>query len=183
MALTELLMQPYAYTAMHYVVHGPGEDADTAPDPFILDTPYQRQSVWNDEQRINLVRSLMLGVPIGAVTLNVTGNSARPYAVVDGRQRIETIRSWFADGFASPTDWWTDEELLGSPADYPDGVRYSDLTSLGRMRCKTRWKLPANEARLPADQEPGLYLLVNFSGVAQTDQDRERVEALATRAL
>lgn len=171
--LEALNLQHFTYSVYHYV---------SESDDFLLDPPYQRQSVWSPEQRVNLIRSFLLGVPIGSVILNDRFKAGVGYhfAVVDGRQRIETVRAWFAGAVAVPTSWWTDEDL-GAPRDQlGDTVTVNDLSEVAVRDCKRRWQLPAAEARLPEQAEPDLYLLVNFGGVAQTDDDRARVEALTT---
>src|SRR5262245_25385378 len=74
-----------------------------------LNAPYQRASVWSEDQRIALVRSWLLGLPVPAVLFNSRATTAWTaengtdvmetgqglYGVVDGKQRIETAIAWF----------------------------------------------------------------------------------------
>lgn len=78
-------------------------------DKLDLNPPYQRGSVWDDARRRNLMRSLLMGLPIGSVVLNRRDHAPAPagstaaahyIAVVDGKQRIETLRA-VADGLAA----------------------------------------------------------------------------------
>lgn len=205
--LPELTLQPYSFTVTHYIPHKSGEERD----PWILDAPYQRQSVWILEQRQNLIRSLLIGIPVGVITYAALG-AGRPdrkaYRVVDGKQRIETVRLFIAGGFAVPGWWWTEEDLFDPDLRAADcQVRYEDLSRRGQMRVDMG-KLPANEfnsrteyrlvkpgtgtqgnarqyvARTRTEEEmiaaeAEVYLLVNFGGVEQTAADHERARSLA----
>jgi len=82
-----------------------------------MNPPYQRGPVWSYDQRIGLVRSWIMRVPVPAVIIddrssyNWTGPD--PYdgnlpiwAVVDGKQRLETAVAWFTDELAVPASWF-----------------------------------------------------------------------------
>lgn len=90
-------------------------------DKLDLNPPYQRGSVWDDARRRNLMRSLLMGLPIGSVVLNRRDHApapagftaAAPYiAVVDGKQRIETLRA-VTDGLLPIPAVWVDERFQG----------------------------------------------------------------------
>jgi hypothetical protein len=55
-----------------------------------LNPPYQRDHVWGEERRRNLIRSLTMGLPIGAIFIN-SRDIMEPEVVLDGKQRIETV--------------------------------------------------------------------------------------------
>lgn len=74
-------------------------------DRYDFDPPYQRASVWTPEQRTSLIKSLMQGLPIGALFLNSRG-ILEPMRVVDGKQRLETLVGWLRDEIAVPADWF-----------------------------------------------------------------------------
>jgi hypothetical protein len=198
--LPELSLSPSNRTAMHYLTSW--RDADD-PDPFDLDAPYQRGAVWTVEQRRNLIRSLIMGVPIGAVIVAHQGYETQStYRVVDGQQRIRALRAWVAGEFAVPGWWWHATELADGEAARGRDVTIADLSVRGR-RTVDSWPVPTietNAASIPHRGEDGswkwvdlpagperdaweaeLYLLVNFGGVPQTDEDRARAAEVAGR--
>lgn len=72
------------------------------------DVDFQRDRVWNDEQKENLIRSMLLGIPIGAIYINrcdVWDGQKLKYPeldniIYDGKQRFTTILD-FIDGLFS----------------------------------------------------------------------------------
>ncbi|MEJ3745354.1 DUF262 domain-containing protein [Actinomycetes bacterium KLBMP 9797] len=159
---------------------------------IVLDPPYQRGSVWTLDQRIALMKSWLLGVPVAAITLNnrmgreweASDPHARvAYAVVDGRQRLETALAWEDGNLAIPASWlpaaWID-----TTEDTNDGpyVRSSGLTEPGRRRVHNLMNLPCVIAKLPdITAEAELYLLVNGAGTPQTAADLTNAARIAER--
>lgn len=160
-----------------------------------VDTPYQRGSVWNNEQKVNLIRSMLLGVPIPSIIVNNRGtrnweaangwSAYEPdrslYGVIDGKQRIEAARDWFEGKLQVPASWF-DAEVVEHTVKTDDGpyVTYNDLTLTGRRLMNNRAFFSIVEAQLPSIKaEANMYLLVNGAGVAQTDADYDRVEKIA----
>lgn len=167
----------------------------TMLDQMDLNPPYQRGTVWTTDQRIALVKSWMMGVPIPALVLNdrhtpawqaangtaVYDGDMPGYVVVDGKQRLETAIAWFANRLAVPASWFPADRVARTE-DTPDGpyVRYNGLTVVGRRFTKHRWHFPVIEAQLPTIQaEAELYLLVNGGGTQQSAQDMERAARVA----
>jgi len=151
--------------------------------PYVLDAPYQRQSVWSLEQRQNLVRSLLLGLPIGAIFVNDRGYDPRVRAkgyVVDGKQRIETCIMFARDQFPVPASWFRPKDVLRRvPGDVM--VLYSGL-SLRAQRGFGHAPVAVYVTRLKGEaEERDLYRLINFGGVPQTEEDRARVERYERR--
>jgi hypothetical protein len=153
---------------------------------MVLDAPYQRGDVWDTDQRIALVRSWMMGVPIPAVIINdrtsPRWSDANPqarsglgpaYAVIDGKQRILTAIAWLTGELAVPASWFPAEHVQATE-DTPDGpyVRYTGLTRVGQRFAENRCVLPCAEGTLPTVQaEAEVFLLVNGGGTPQTDVD------------
>ena len=117
-------------------------------DDYLLDPPYQRGSVWTVEQRRNLIRSILIGLPIGAIAVNDRGwqGADQPsFAVIDGRQRIEALRA-FRDGeFGIPAHWL--EPAFVVAADEDGNVRW-DGTSRPFQRKFENRPLPFLEAQV-----------------------------------
>jgi hypothetical protein len=147
-----------------------------------LNPEYQRGSVWSEDQRMALVRSWLMGVPIPSIVINdrIFGpwpkNSDGPvgeklYSAIDGKQRIETAIAWFDSAFAIPASW-IEPQYIESTEETEDGsyVRFSGLTLAGRRHQQNRFMLPTVEARAASLQEEAeLYLLLNGAGTPQSD--------------
>lgn len=155
---------------------------------YDLTPPYQRASVWSSRERVALMKSLFMGLPIGAVHLNFRGY-AQPliYAVVDGKQRIEALRSFTDDGFAIPADWFELEDILGpcSPIEVDGatvtGVKYSAL-SRHLQSVILDFPISAIIAKVATvEDEAALFGLINSSGAAQSPEDLARAQAVAAR--
>lgn len=158
---------------------------DVRRDSILLDSPYQRGPVWTTDQRIDLMRSWLQGVPIPAVVLNDrTGptwdpNSTASYAVVDGRQRLETARAWLDGHLAIPASWLP-PDWIATVADTDDGpyVRATMLAKPGRVQ--RLMDLTCVRAHLPTvEAEAALYLLLNGAGTPQSTLDLARATAVA----
>jgi hypothetical protein len=156
--------------------------------------PYQRRSVWTRRQRIALIGSWLSGTPIPAVIINdrdspgwyqANGGSLGDgpcYAVIDGKQRIETAAAWFAGEFAVPASWFdrgdvTQAESTGDGA----YVRYPGLSRGARTRFAVDIAhLPQATARVPTiEAEAAIYLRVNGAGTPQSAGDLARAAAIA----
>lgn len=207
MPLPELSLSSLAYTADHYIERPDSRPGD-APK-FDLEAPYQRASVWTDDQRVALIKSLIMGLPIGTVVIGkLPFKPGRAHwRVIDGKQRIETLRAFWADEFAVPSEWFREYELaegLGHLADR----RFSELSQAGQRRIgnhtvsalefdsATRWVWDPEhpkakergssfytvrrtpEQMLAAEAE--LYGLINGGGTPQTDEDMAHAASFAT---
>ncbi|MFF1713562.1 DUF262 domain-containing protein [Streptomyces sp. NPDC058268] len=152
-----------------------------------LDPAYQRGSVWGLSRRRNLIRSLLLGLPIGQVTVNnragcrfsAPGYSRRTsptFAVIDGKQRIETLLAFNNGDFSVPRSWWRPGDVDGQEwEDTSDGpyVRFEHLTDEGEVRFELA-AMPTDEARLESvAEETEVFELINFGGVPQGEADAD----------
>jgi hypothetical protein len=92
---------------------------------------YQRRLRWSTPQKSKLIESLLLNIPIPPVFL-YESDAAR-YEVMDGQQRLNTVREFIASDFA----------LTGLPVLKPlNGLRY--------YRCPPRIKRALDRANLSA---------------------------------
>lgn len=62
-----------------------------------ISPPYQRRARWNDKKRSHLIESLLMNVPIPPVFLYEV--DLAKYEVMDGQQRIQTIKLFFKSKF------------------------------------------------------------------------------------
>jgi hypothetical protein len=154
-----------------------------------LDAPYQRGHVWTVDQRMALVRSWVQRIPIPAIIVNLrhsrqwTDNDDQwDYAVIDGKQRVQTAIEWFNGDLAVPASWF-DPEDIATTEDTGDGpyVRFTGLTKSRRTSEELGgFQLGMCEAQLPSvAAESAVYVLVNGGGTPQTDADMARAADIA----
>ncbi len=162
-----------------------GGDGDIAPE-------YQRGSVWTEDQRIALVRSWLMGVPIPSIVINdrIFGpwpsDSQGPlggyaYSAIDGKQRIETAMAWFAGELAVPASWFAPEDIEETE-DTEDGpyVRHTGLVIAERRHQGNSFMLPTVEAKVATlEEEAEIYLLLNGAGTPQSDEAMANAQRVA----
>lgn len=95
----------------------PLDSLDTILNKSIqLDPEYQRSFVWDNRQKSKLIESFIMNIPIPPVFLYEV--EFAKYEVMDGRQRLTTIRDFYTDAFAlEGLEIW--KEL--------NGMKYSQL--------------------------------------------------------
>lgn len=153
-------------------------DATNRPISFIshliaegdidLSPAYQRGSVWTEDQRLSLVRSLLEGVPIGIIFLNHREIS-EPYRVVDGKQRIETLRDFLDGTLRVPASWFDDQRIEGTP-DAQGLIAFSDLTASEQSHIRLSATIAVYETRFPSEEhERDLFDRINFTGTPITE--------------
>lgn len=100
---------------LDYLRHAlqPGRELiDTAPG-------YQRRLRWTNKKRSLLIESFLLNIPVPPIFL--FEHDYNEYEVIDGRQRLETIRAFLANNFAlTGLEYWPELERK----------RYNDLPSV-----------------------------------------------------
>lgn len=182
--LPRLSLQPYNRTVDHYTV-------PSRRDRFDVNQDYQRGSVWDLERRRNLIRSLLQYLPIGSIIVNDRGYvpGGPDTAIIDGKQRLETLWAFTDDEFAIPLGWLSAEFRDGvtetEPIEYNGrlvrGVRMSALGDKFRRTFENR-SLPTLEAQeLTYEQEAETFLLINAGGVAQEQATLDRAAEIAGR--
>lgn len=157
-----------------------------ADGSLLLDPPYQRGDVWTTNQRVNLIKSLMLGVPVAALVLNQRGsntawrhNEGDPgevwYACIDGKQRMTTMLMWHRGELAVPADWFEPEEVE-SPGSW---LTRAGLTKVGQRFCDRKFLIPVAEAYLSSlAEEAEVYDLINSAGTAHAEADLATARAM-----
>ena len=91
---------------------------------LLLSPPYQRGDVWGMTRRKNLIRSILLGIPIPSIIINDRASAGwddyTTCAVIDGKQRMTTILMFLENQFSVPGDWFgTDGEIVFSNLSVP----------------------------------------------------------------
>lgn len=64
---------------------------------IILDSDFQREPVWNDKQKSELIESVLMGLPLPMIYLYEDENAN--LIVVDGRQRLTTFFEYMSNKF------------------------------------------------------------------------------------
>ncbi|MFS0887069.1 DUF262 domain-containing protein [Aeromicrobium sp. 179-A 4D2 NHS] len=156
-----------------------------------INPAYQRPSVWSAEQKQNLVKSWLSGVPIPALVVNdrfhIGWTDEKPdpktgkgmYAVVDGKQRIEAGMDWQAGRLPVPASWFEDE-FIDTTIETEDGpyVTNENLTDVGRRLIESRMHFAVVEGKLGSvEAEAELYMRLNTGGTAHTDADLDKARA------
>lgn len=158
----------------------------------LLSPPYQRGSVWTHGQRLGLVESWQRGIPVPAVTINKRDSAewrrANPhdpdnyeFAVIDGKQRIQTAMAWLDSELAVPASWFRPEHVERTH-ETDDGpyLYYRDLSAAGQRFAESNCTLACQEGRLATVQEEAaVYLLLNGAGTPQTAGDMENARRIA----
>ncbi|MBE6965858.1 MAG: DUF262 domain-containing protein [Ruminococcaceae bacterium] len=71
---------------------------DKKPSLVILDSDFQRESVWGIQQKRELIESILMGLPLPIFYFNQDKKGR--LVVIDGRQRLNAIFSFMDNGFA-----------------------------------------------------------------------------------
>lgn len=158
-----------------------------------LNTPYQRGDVWTEQQRVNLIKSILMGIPIAALVINRRGDNqfwdkvsgpikaGEPYyACIDGKQRLTAVSMWMRSELPVPR-WWFDPSDVDADAPSSDLVYFEDLTPAGRRYFKNIAVLPVAEAKLcSVEEEAEVYGLINSAGTAHTGAELARAKMIAS---
>jgi hypothetical protein len=129
-----------------------------------LSPPYQRGDVWGMIRRRNLIRSIMMGIPIPSIIINdrFSANWGNEIAVIDGKQRITTILMFLEGRLKVPAAWFG---IDGDEITYPE-------LPIARQRGLKITPIPLCEGQLRTiEEEREVFELVNFGGVPQGESD------------
>jgi hypothetical protein len=153
--------------------------------------PYQRGDVWTIEQRVALIKSLMLGIPVASLVLNMRDNhdwkanegdpGAAAYAVIDGKQRLTTVRMFFDGDLAVPVDWFDPRWIRRTVRGVSD-VYWGDFEKPAQRYMGQSFIVPVAEARLGSlAEEAEVYSLINSAGTAHTGAELAAARRIAKR--
>lgn len=146
-----------------------------------LNAPYQRGDVWGIKRRRNLIKSILIGVPIPSIVINDRSamevwpeHSSEPsweFAVIDGKQRITTILMFLRCEFSVPHDWFPPYHSINASE---DGLLFfNDLMVHGQRKFCNK-SIAVCEGRLNTiEKEKEVFDLINFGGLSQGEVDTE----------
>lgn len=136
--------------------------------PLDLEPDFQRAHVWTEAQRVAYVEYALQGGEVGKnLVFNCPGWMTRwqgPYEIVDGKQRLESVRRFMRGELA----------VFG-------GLRYGhELTGHIGHEVGFRWQVCALERKTDLLQ---LYLNINAGGTPHAPAELDRVRQMYLAAL
>ncbi|MEV7849565.1 DUF262 domain-containing protein [Streptomyces sp. NPDC088183] len=105
---------------------------------FDVEPPFQRRSVWDDKKASLYIESLLLGCPVPPITLAEIPRSQKSnfqYIVIDGKQRLSTLKRFAVDQKLKLTGLQTLSELNGSL--YADVVESAEFERFENLPIRT----------------------------------------------
>ena len=131
------------------------DEIDLAPD-------FQRMSgIWNDEKKSRLIESLLLRIPIPV--FYVAADWDENWAVVDGVQRLSTIRDYVTGRFPL--------KRLEYRSEF-EGRRFSDLPRAMQRRIdETQFVVNVIEPGTPPEVTFNIFRRINTGGMALNGQE------------
>lgn len=115
---------------------------------------FQRPLVWTREQKIKLIESLWVGIPIGTYTVNESNNPDFDRLLIDGQQRINAIKEYVNDVFPAY------------------GLFYSECDRIEKRRfnnCQFPCYITQSD---DIEYLKNYYNLMNFGGTAHKESER-----------
>lgn len=70
---------------------------DKKPKQLVLDVDFQRRKVWNEQQKCELIESVLMGLPLPIFYFKQQDNAT--FVVVDGKQRLSTLFAFLNNEF------------------------------------------------------------------------------------
>ncbi|WP_369178692.1 DUF262 domain-containing protein [Streptomyces mutabilis] len=105
---------------------------------FDVEPPFQRRAVWDDKKASLYIESLLLGCPVPPITLAEIPRSQKSnfqYIVIDGKQRLSTLKRFAVDQKLKLTGLQTLSELNGSV--YADVVESAEFERFENLPIRT----------------------------------------------
>jgi uncharacterized protein DUF262 len=152
-----------------------------------VDPPYQRGHVWGATRQRNLIRSLLLGVPIPSIIINDryaaefrhegwSEERCWSHAIIDGKQRITAFLHFLNGNLGVPASWFEPADVIesSSPAGGDGPWVFFPGLSVPMQRHIRNMTIGVAEGRFKTlDEEREVFDLVNFGGVPQGETDAE----------
>jgi len=130
-----------------------------------LNPPYQRGDVWGEVRQANLIKSILINVPIPSIIINDRFSAGwddnLSCVVIDGKQRITALLKFLLGQLSVPAEWFGREGR----------VSFLDLTEVEQRRFKQS-PIAFSEGYLGSlKDEEEVFNLVNYGGVPQGESD------------
>ena len=122
---------------------------------------WQRGDVWNDSKKRNLIKSLLVGIPLPSLIVFNEKNSMS--SILDGKQRMTAISQFMADGF-SLKNYKEDKQLNGFKLKDCQNKLFSQLPDAAKRKIRQTLIPVTNLKNLDKDQVYVIFELYNTSG-------------------
>jgi len=130
------------------------EELDIAPS-------WQRGDVWNDSKKRNLIKSLLVGIPLPSLIVFNEKNSTS--SILDGKQRMTAI-SQYMDGAFTLKSFKEDKILDGFKLKECQNKSFAELPQAAQRKIRQTLIPVTNLKNLDSDQVYVIFELYNTSG-------------------
>ena len=132
-----------------------------------LSPEYQRGYVWGPIRQRNLIKSILSGVPIPSIIVNIRDwGGDYSVAVIDGKQRITAVLSFVDSVLHIPGEWFG---MSGN-------ILFNDLEVHQQRRFRNQTMGFSEGSLKTIEQEKEVFELVNFGGVPQGETDLPNIK-------
>ena len=122
---------------------------------------WQRGDVWNDSKKRNLIKSLLVGIPLPSLIVFNEKNSMS--SILDGKQRMTAISQYMDDDF-SLKNYKEDKQLNGFKLKECQNKLFSELPDAAKRKIRQTLIPVTNLKNLDKDQVYVIFELYNTSG-------------------
>jgi len=128
-----------------------------------MNTPYQRGDVWGPIRQRNLIRSILSGIPVPSIIVNVRDwGDDYSISVIDGKQRMTAVLAFCDSKLSVPAEWF---------GRHFGDLYFKDLDKVDQRRFRNQTMGFAEGALTDIEAEKEVFELVNFGGVPQGESD------------
>jgi len=107
---TQTYQQPMGMLAQSFVLRASDEPGR---EPWVLDPPFQRGSVWTPDQKVAWIETLLRGLGIPAIIVNRFPDEHPVYGfrevVIDGQQRLRATAEFMQSHFRVRGELWSEQ--------------------------------------------------------------------------
>lgn len=137
-----------------------------------LEPGFQRQSVWNERDRIKLIDSILRNYPLPAIFLyRREENGQIIYDVIDGKQRIESILMFIGQMRGR---YWLKTQLPGY--EESEWINYNKLCNRKLQHLVMGYRIPVIEVDGEMGDIIDVFVRINSTGKALTPQEKRRAK-------
>ena len=122
---------------------------------------WQRGDVWNDSKKRNLIKSLLVGIPLPSLIVFNEKNSMS--SILDGKQRMTAISQYMNDDFCLK-NYKEDKQLNGFKLKECQNKLFSELPDAAKRKIRQTLIPVTNLKNLDKDQVYVIFELYNTSG-------------------
>jgi uncharacterized protein DUF262 len=111
---SRVYQQPMGMIVSSYILRG--QDDDLLSDPWVLDPPFQRGSVWTLKQKRAWIETLLHGFSLPSIFINRFPHEHPVYGfrevVIDGQQRLRATAEFMRDKFKVRGETYSEQTIV-----------------------------------------------------------------------